>query len=279
MQKTLKKRVEYKAKGLHTGRETRLAFLPAPPDSGIRFKRIDLPGKPVIPAHIDFFREMPFMCSCVSNKDGVFVQLIEHLMACFHAFVIHNLIVELDNEEPPFEDGSASFPVSMILDAGIEEQNAPDRVVSVDKPLVYKKDDIELSAYPSDLFRVTFFASYPNPAVGDQSFSLEVTPESFMKEIAPARSFCFENDVEVMTKNDLLKGATEKSALVFGKEGLLNGALRFPDEPVRHKIMDIIGDLYLLGAPVHAHITANKSGHFSHARFVKKWKGEIENHE
>lgn len=256
-----------------------MTFLPAPSDTGIRFRRTDLKNKPEIPAHIDSFRMMPFMCSCVSIQDNVFVQLIEHLMACFHAFGIHNLVVELDNEEPPFEDGSALFPTSMILEAGIEEQNAPDRFIQVDKPLIYKKDDIEISAYPSDAFRVTFFASYTNPAVGDQSFSIEVTPESFEKEIAPARSFCFESDVELMVKNGLLKGATEESALVFGKDGLLNGVLRFPDEPVRHKIMDIIGDLYLLGAPVYAHVTAFKSGHFSHAQFVKKMKGERKNYE
>lgn len=268
--------MEFNAKGLHTGKATHMVFLPAPPDTGILFKRVDLPGKPLIPAHIDFFREMTFMCSCVANGSGAFVQLIEHLMASFHAFGIHNLIVELDNVEPPFEDGSASFLVSMLREAGVEEQNAPDKIISIDKPLVYKQDDIELTVYPSDTFRVTFFASYPNPVVGNQSFSLEVTPESFMKEIAPARSFCFEDDVREMKKYGLLKGATEKSALVFGQKELLNADLLFPDEPVRHKVMDLIGDLYLLGAPVRGNVTANKSGHFSHARFIKKWKIERE---
>ncbi|MBN1902311.1 UDP-3-O-[3-hydroxymyristoyl] N-acetylglucosamine deacetylase [Candidatus Sumerlaeota bacterium] len=279
MQRTIKKKVEYKSKGLHTGKDTHLAFLPAPPDSGVLFRRVDLPGNPVIPAQIDFFREMPFMCSCVSTENGAFVQLIEHLLACFHAFGVHNLIVELDNVEPPFEDGSASFIVSLIQEAGVQDQDAPEKVMALDKPLVYKKDDIELTAFPSDSFRVTFFASYPNPVVGNQSFSLEVTPESFLEEIAPARTFCFENDVELMIRNGLLKGADENSALVFGEQGLLRGTLRFPDEPVRHKIMDVIGDLYLLGAPVRAHVTAKKSGHFSHALFVKKWIMEMNSYE
>ena len=277
MQRTISKEVEFIGTGLHTGKRTRLVLRPAPPETGICFRRMDLPGKPEIPGRVEFFQPLPIMCSCLSHSNGARILLVEHLMACLNAFGIDNMIVELDNEEPPFEDGSAQFFVSMILDAGIAKQNAPDRIVEIRKPLILKEGDVELTAFPSDSLRVTFFASYPHPLVGVQSFSVEVTPENFMEEIAPARTFCFERDVENMMNQDLLQGATENSALVFLSSGLLKGSLQFPEEPARHKIMDLIGDLYLLGAALHAHVTAVKSGHNSHARFVKKIREEMKN--
>ena len=278
MQRTIRQEVEFTGIGLHTGKTTRLVLRPAPPDTGIRFRRVDLPGKPEIPARVEFFQPLPIMCSCLSHSKGIRILLVEHLMACLNAFGIDNMIAELDNEEPPFEDGSAQFYVSMILEAGIARQNVPDRIVNLSKPLILKEGDVELTAFPSESLRVTFFASYPHPLIGAQSFSLEVSPENFMEEIAPARTFCFERDVELMLNQGLLRGATEDSALVFSSSGLLKGCLQFPEEPVRHKIMDLIGDLYLLGAPLHAHITAVKSGHGSHARFVQKIREEM-NHE
>jgi len=274
MQTTIKRKVEYRGKGLHTGKPTHMVFLPAPPNTGICFCRADIPGKPVIPAKVEYFHKMPFMCSCISDSNGTHIQLIEHLMAAFHSFHLDNLIVELDNEEPPFEDGSARFIGAMINQAGLKSQEAPDRTVRLEKPIIFKEGDVELTAFPSESLRVSCFVSYSNPIVGDQWYSLKVTSESFMKEIAPARTFCFEEDVKLMFDQNLLKGAGENSALVFGKQGLLQGSLNFPDEPVRHKILDLIGDLYLLGAPLLAHITAVKSGHFSHARFVNKIKKE-----
>ena len=269
MQSTISQSVEYKGVGLHTGKATRMVFHPAPPGTGILFRRVDLAGKPEIPADVDHFQELPVMCACVAANNGAQIQLIEHLMASLNAFGIHNLVIELDNAEPPFENGSAEFLVSMIKEAGIESQEAPDRTVVISTPIVFKEGEVELVALPSRSFRVTFFASYENPHVGTQSYSLEVTPESFQEEIAMARTFCFESDVNLMMDQGLLLGASEDSALVFGEAGLLNGTLLFPDEPVRHKVMDLIGDLYLLGAPLRAHVTAVRSGHHSHARFVK----------
>ncbi len=269
MQKTIRKHVEFTGAGLHTGKKTHLIFLPARPDSGIRFRRIDLPGTPEVPARIEYFKKLPIMCSCVANSNGAHVQLIEHIMACLNAFGIDNLIIEIDNKEPPFEDGSARFIVSMIEDAGLTEQGTPRRPIEIKTPLSFKEGEVELTAFPSKRFRATFFASYPHPMVGTQAYSLDVTPESFKAEIASAQTFCFEKDVEAMEAQGLLRGASEKSALVFGDGGLLCGTLHSPDEPVRHKLLDLIGDLYLLGAPLLAHITASRSGHFSHAEFVK----------
>ena len=276
MQKTIRKRVDFMGTGLHTGKKTHLAFLPARTDSGIRFRRVDLPGQPEVPARIEFFKRLPVMCTCVANSNGAHVQLIEHIMACLNAFEIDNLIIEIDNKEPPFEDGSARFIVSMIEEAGLAEQGTPCRPIEIKTPLIFKDGEVELTAFPSKSFRATFFASYPHPMVGTQAYSLEVTPDAFKAEIASARTFCFESDVERMEAQGLLRGATEESALVFGEGGLLCGTLQFPDEPVRHKLLDLIGDLYLAGAPILAHITASRSGHFSHAEFVKLIRRETQ---
>jgi len=269
MQQTIQKQVEIKGTALHNGKPSRMVFLPAPPGTGILFRRVDLPGKPRIPARVDYFKELPIMCSCVGNENGAMVRIIEHLMACLNAFRIDNLMIEIDNEEIPFMEGDAAFLLRLVKEAGIKVQNAPREPVRIKAPIVFKENGVEMTACPSDVLRVTFFASYPNPHVGSQSLTLEVTPESFASEIAAARTFCFESDVEEMLRHGLLRGATENSALVYGEKGLLNGSLRFPDEPVRHKIMDLIGDLYLLGAPLLAHVTAFRSGHIAHARFIK----------
>lgn len=274
-QKTIKKAVECKGIGLHTGKQTRMVFQPAPPNVGIRFRRVDLPGKPEIPARYDHFIETPIMCSTV-GRNGAQVRLIEHLMSALCAFEIDNLVMEIDNEEPPFDDGSAMMFASLLKETGIEKQNEPRKFITLSQPVVYKDGEIEMTAFPADSFRVTFFASYPHPLIGNQSYSLEVTKESFNKELASARTFCFEKDIKNMMDWGLLKGATENSSLVFGDKGLLWGKLNHPDDPVRHKLVDLIGDLYLLGAPLKAHVTASRSGHNSHARFVKLIRKEIE---
>ncbi len=268
MQKTTGKTVEFQGPGLHSGKMTLLRLIPAAPDSGIRFKRSDLQGSPEIPARVEYFRKMPFMCSALT-ADGASVQLIEHIMAALAAYGVDNLVVELDNEEPPFEDGSSMFISDMLEDAGLVEQGRPRQVMCLSRPVSYTNGEIEISAVPSDVPRLTFFAHYNHPMIGEQSFTIVPDIETFRSLLAPARTFCFEQDVNRMNAAGLLKGASEQSALVFGKEGLLNGSLLFPDEPVRHKMLDLMGDLYLLGAPLLAHVTAVKSGHESHAEFVK----------
>lgn len=274
-QRTIKRRVEYRGVGLHSGRETHLAFLPAPPDAGIIFRRTDIAGAPEIPAQVEYFIETPIMCSTV-GIGNVEVRLIEHIMATLCAFGIDNLLIEIDNDEPPFEDGSALPFVSLLREAGCESQDTLRRPLRLNEPLVYKEGEVEMTAFPAANFRVTFFVSYPHPMIGNQAYSMDVTPESFVREIASARTFCFEQDVQNMMVSGLLKGASENSSLVFGDRGLLLGKLQCPDEPVRHKVMDLIGDLYLLGAPLMAHVTANRSGHNAHARFMKLIGKELE---
>ena len=274
-QKTIKKITEYKGIGLHTNKQTRMVFQPAPPNSGIRFRRVDSPGKPEIPARYDHYIETPIMCSTV-GRNGAQVRLIEHLMSVLCAFEIDNLVIEIDNEEPPFDDGSAMMFVSLIKEAGIEKQKEPRRFITLSHPVVYKDGGVEMTAFPADSFRATFFASYPHPLIGNQSFTLEVTKENFIKELASAQTFCFEKDVKNMLDWGLLKGGTIKSSLVFGEKGLVCGKMNHPDDPARHKLLDLIGDLYLLGAPLKAHVTASRSGHNSHARFVKLIRKEIE---
>ena len=274
MQNTIEQMTEYRGSGLHTGKDCVIRLLPAKPGAGVVFRRVDLPGKPEVPATVDFFEESPVMCSGVIHENGARVRLIEHIMACLHAMKIDNILIEMDLEEPPFEDGSAEYFLNLLKKAGIKQQDAPEKLIKLHEPVLYREDGVEITAFPSSSFRVTFFAEYPHPLVGSQSFSLEVTPESFTREVARAQTFCFEHDVQAMKKHGLLLGATEESSLVYGKEGLINGRARYPDEPVRHKVLDLIGDLYLLGAQLSAHVTARKSGHRTHARFVKKIRKE-----
>ena len=273
MQKTIQEIASFTGTGLHSGSESVITFIPAEPDTGIIFRRSDLPRKPEISCVAENFADLPVMCTCIRREDAS-VQVIEHILAPLNAYGINNLVIEMNNTEPPFEEGSSAYVVDMIEKAGILEQDAPDRALEIEKPVVFRNGDVELTAFPSESLRVTFFAHYDHPLIGSQSFTMEVTPENFKEEVSRARTFCFQNDVDQMLVAGLLKGASENSALVYGREGLVNGYLHYPDEPVRHKTLDLIGDLALLGRPLKAHVTAWRSGHQAHALFVKKIRKE-----
>lgn len=273
MQRTLREKISFSGVGLHSGHQSIITFIPADKDAGIRFRRTDLPDKPEILSVADNFTELPVMCTCIQHSKAS-VKVIEHILAPLNAFGIDNLIIEMDSEEPPFEDGSSAYVVDMIETAGIREQDAPDRTLKLDHPVIFRNGDVELTAYPSETFRVTFFAFYDHPLIGAQSFTLEVNPIEFKEKVARARTFCFQHDVDQMLGAKLLKGASENSALVYGDKNLINGSLIYEDEPVRHKTLDLIGDLALLGRPLKAHVTAWRSGHQAHARFVKKIRKE-----
>ncbi|MCD6386253.1 UDP-3-O-[3-hydroxymyristoyl] N-acetylglucosamine deacetylase [Candidatus Sumerlaeota bacterium] len=265
---------------VHTGRRTRITFLPAPPGSGIRFRRVDVQGQPEIPATINnVVLDESYRRTTLSAPNGVYVHTVEHLLSAIYAMEVDNLVIEIDGDEVPFTDGSALPYAEMLISAGIVSQPQEREVLAVDRPVLYKeKPDISVTALPWEEFAITFFVDYPNPIVGKQALHLSITPEIFLKEIAPARTYVFKSDLEEIHSLGLAKGGDLDRAIVIDEDKILNNEpLRFKDEIVRHKILDILGDLALIGKHIKAHIIGKKSGHRAHLHFVKKLKETLHN--
>jgi UDP-3-O-[3-hydroxymyristoyl] N-acetylglucosamine deacetylase/3-hydroxyacyl-[acyl-carrier-protein] dehydratase len=302
MQRTIKKPASYSGVGLHTGNQTTVTFMPAPAGSGIVFVRTDLPGAPEIPADIDHVADIAR--GTTLKKGEAKVHTVEHILAALAGLELDNLRVNLDSSEPPVGDGSASPFVEVILAAGIEEQDSPKDYLEIDTPLFYseKEKGIDLVVVPSDDLRITFMVDYRNPALGTQYTSLVSLEKEFVEEFAPARTFCFFHELEQLYQEGLAKGGNIRNALVIcdedhcdakidklktmygvkekifvGKTGLLNDVpLRFPNEPCRHKALDLLGDLYLLGVPIKGHVLAARSGHAANVALVKKLREQYE---
>lgn len=302
MQRTIKKPASYSGVGLHTGNQTTVTFMPAPAGSGIVFVRTDLPGAPEIPADIDHVADIAR--GTTLKKGEAKVHTVEHILAALAGLELDNLRIMLDSSEPPVGDGSASPFVEVILAVGIEEQDSPKDYLEIDTPLFYseKEKGIDLVVVPSDDLRITFMVDYRNPALGTQYTSLVSLEKEFVEEFAPARTFCFFHELEQLYKEGLAKGGNIRNALVIcdedhcdakidklktmygvkekifvGKTGLLNDVpLRFPNEPCRHKALDLLGDLYLLGVPIKGHVLAARSGHAANVALVKKLREHYE---
>lgn len=274
-QKTIAKEACFSGIGLHTGNLTTITFKPAPPNSGITFYRVDLPNKPAVKADIDHVVDVSRGTTIGVN--GVKVHTVEHVLAAIAGLGIDNLNIEVDANETPVGDGSA-VPFMMTLKrAGIVEQDAPRQCIEITHPVYYKNDDVTLSVLPSDDLRITMTIAYNHVAVGTQYASFRITPETFEREIAPARTFCFLRDVKMLQDQGLIRGGSLENAVVIGDEAILNDGLRFPDEFVRHKILDLLGDMYLLGKPVRGHVIGVKSGHAMHVMFSKQIKRSLLN--
>ncbi len=261
---------------MHTGDEVELCFKPAPPDNGVRFLRTDL-GEPVeIPAAVtSVAQEKPAHRSTSLQKGDVFIYTVEHVLAACYGLQIDNLTIEISSSEPPEpEDGGCEFFVRPLKDAGIVHQGVPCRELEIDRPILYRNGDVEIIGVPDSAFRVSFTAVYENRHIGTQHATYELTPEVFEKELSPARTFILKADAQALRDRGLIKGGSLKNAIVFDEDGVVNDQpLRFPDECVRHKTLDLIGDLSLLGVPIRGHIHAVKSGHMSNIEFVRElWK-------
>ncbi|UCD56678.1 MAG: bifunctional UDP-3-O-[3-hydroxymyristoyl] N-acetylglucosamine deacetylase/3-hydroxyacyl-ACP dehydratase [Candidatus Hydrogenedentota bacterium] len=267
-QKTIEKAASFSGIGLHTGNETTITFKPAPPDTGAVFIRADLPDRPHIKADVDHVTDVSR--GTTIGLDGVKVLTIEHVLAAFAGLGIDNIFAEIDTSEAPVGDGSALPFVNALMEAGIAEQDRPKREVKVTEPVAYERDDVMLLALPSDRLRLSYTIEYGHRALGSQFRSFVVDPAPFTREIAPARTFCFLHDVEQLKALGLIKGGSLENAVVIGDEDILNDALRFDDEFVRHKVLDLLGDLVLLGGELVAHVVAIKAGHASHVEFVKR---------
>ncbi len=278
-QKTIAKEITVSGIGLHTGNITNLTFRPAPVDFGIKFVRTDLPDKPVIPALCENVLGV-IRGTTIGIKDNIVVYTIEHLLASLYGLGIDNIEILLDNNEPPVFDGSAYPFVELLTKAGIVEQDKPKNYLVIDKPIKYsaidKNNTVEICAYPCDELKIEYQIVYEHPLVGTQQIELKITSENFIKEISHSRTFCFDYEIEALKSRGLAKGGGLENTLVIGINRIHNKEkLRYQDEFVRHKLLDLLGDLYLLGRPLKAHIIAKRSGHKHNINFVNLIKKEM----
>jgi UDP-3-O-[3-hydroxymyristoyl] N-acetylglucosamine deacetylase len=266
-QRTLRRQVSCAGIGLHSGNKVNLSLKPAPADSGIRFRRIDLGGEDV-PARVDHLAGIQLATALARNE--VSVETVEHLLAALVSLNVDNVIVELSSPEVPIMDGSAAAFVYLVHEAGVKRLPAPRKYLKIVRPIAISRGDKRIALYPSDHFKVTYSVSYDHPLLRHQSLTLRITEESFVEEIAPARTFTFLKDVETLRQNGLALGGSLENAIVLGETGVLNNALRFEDEFVRHKILDAIGDLALVGHSVIGHLVAHRAGHALHTEFAAR---------
>lgn len=256
-QQTIKQAVSYQGIGLHSGEPVTMVFKPAPDNTGIVFVRTDVEGMPSVRAHIDNVTNT-MRATTLENGDAK-VFTVEHVLAAFSAMNIDNCYIEMDSPEPPVGDGSSAVFVDLILQAGIQEQNSLRQVYKVKKSHTIYDGHRFILIVPYDGYRVTFTSVNPHPLLGTQQCDFDVTPEYFKENISAARTIGFVKELEQLQAMGLAKGGNTDNALVYDDETCLS-VPRFDDELVRHKALDVIGDLYLLG-PVEGHVIALKSSH------------------
>ena len=256
-QSTLAREVAYSGIGLHSGREVKVRFLPAPADTGILFERIDLPGRPRVPAQAACVTQTMRATTLEAGDAKVFT--VEHILAAFSAMDIDNCLIEIDSLEPPVADGSALPFLELLAEAGRCEQEALRSVYCIKETLIVREEKRFISILPYNGFRITFTSVNPHKAIGIQFADVEITKELFWQEIAPARTIGFVHEIEALQAQGLALGGSMENAAVYDENGAVN-VLRFADELVRHKVLDVVGDLALAG-PIKGHVVAVSSGH------------------
>jgi UDP-3-O-[3-hydroxymyristoyl] N-acetylglucosamine deacetylase len=266
-QTTLTIPVEIEGTGLHTAVHCRLRLLPAPADTGIVFRRTDLDNFE-IEAHVRNVARVSYATSLM--KQSVLLSTTEHLLAALYSCGIDNVYVELDALELPILDGSSKPFIDLLAQAGTRKLRRRRRYIRVLKPLEFNDGDRRIGIYPASEFRVHCFVDYNHPAIGPQEVEMSVDRESFSRELAAARTFGFVKDFAQLQEMGLIRGGSLANALVLDDTSLLNGPVRFPDEYGRHKALDLIGDLALVGRPLQARIVAHKAGHALHTQLVTR---------
>ncbi|MEX2115454.1 MAG: bifunctional UDP-3-O-[3-hydroxymyristoyl] N-acetylglucosamine deacetylase/3-hydroxyacyl-ACP dehydratase [Bacteroidota bacterium] len=295
-QRTIKNPVSLNGVGLHTGVTTTMTFKPAPENYGIRFRRVDLGGSPEIPADVDHVVDVARGTTLAVGEARVYTT--EHVLAAIVGLQVDNIIIEIDNVEPPIADGSAKPFVDMLLQAGFEEQDQPKDYLVIDQTIHYQNEEkgVDIVALPTDDFRISVVIDYNNPALGSQHTGLFNLEKEFVSEFSSARTFCFLHEVEALRSQGLIKGGNLDNAIVIvdrevtesemkrlahklgidhsvilGTSGTLNNKkLHYRNEPARHKLLDLIGDLALIGVPLKAQILAARPGHASNVEFARK---------
>lgn len=266
-QRTVAKRVSCTGVGLHSGKPATLTLAPAPSDAGITFVRMDVGVE--IPARREFVVDTMLSTSIGNGKTRI--ATVEHVMAALHGMGIDNCRIEVDGPEVPILDGSAAPFACLIHEAGIRLLPSGKRYLLVERPVEVRDGDKFARLDPSDGFSVDFTADFDHPLITNQSFRMALTDRSFEREVARARTFCFLKDIERMQAMGLARGGSLENAIVVDEFSILNPeGLRFPDEFARHKVLDAVGDLALLGLPVVGHLTARKSGHALNQALVRK---------
>ena len=265
-QHTIGKDVTYKGLGLHSGMPVTMTMHPAAPGTGIIFKRSDLPGGPEVPAQSRYITNTLRATTLEKGEAKVFT--VEHVLSALYALQIDNCVIEMDSPEPPVGDGSAKTFCDMVEEAGVETQDEMIPILTLDTSAAVYEDNKFITALPYDGLRITFTSINPHPLLGTQMRDVVIDHDSYMKEIAPARTIGFTWELEAMRKMGLGKGGTLENAVVYSETECLS-QLRFPDELVRHKILDILGDISLVG-PLHAHIIAVLGSHKLNAELSEK---------
>jgi UDP-3-O-[3-hydroxymyristoyl] N-acetylglucosamine deacetylase len=267
IQRTLRRPISCVGIGLHSGNKVTLSLKPAAADFGIRFRRTDI-GHLEVPATVHNLAGIQLATGLA--REEVSVETVEHLLAALVSMGVDNVIVELSSPEVPIMDGSAAPFIYLIQEAGVKRLQTARKYLKIIRPISISRGDKRIALYPSDHFKVTYSVSYDHPLLRHQSRTIRVTEETFIEDIAPARTFTFLKDVEMLRQNGLALGGSLENAIVLGETGVLNNALRFEDEFVRHKILDAIGDLALVGYPVIGHLVAHRAGHALHTEFAAK---------
>ena len=298
-QRTLQKEVSLLGTGLHTGKECMITFKPAPVNYGYRFIRTDIENSPEIPALID--NVVDVLRGTTIGLDGVKVHTTEHVLGALYGLLIDNCRIELSGPEPPVMDGSSYPFAKALIEAGFKEQEEPKNYLVIDETIEYHdaENSVDIVALPLDDFRITVMVDYKNPALGSQHSGLFNLETEFLKDFSPCRTFCFLSEVEALANQGIIKGGDidnaiviidktmqkeeldslgkklgiESEHLLLGENGILNNReLRFKNEPARHKLLDLLGDIALLGMPIKAQVLAARPGHASNVEFVKQLK-------
>jgi UDP-3-O-[3-hydroxymyristoyl] N-acetylglucosamine deacetylase len=266
-EQTIHAPAECRGIGLHSGAPARLRILPARAGTGIVFRRTDLDDFEIEAVSRNVAR-VSYATSLM--KQGVFISTTEHVLSAFIGCGIDNAIVELDNLELPILDGSARPFVDAIHKAGIRKQRRPRKYLRIRRELELREGDKFIAVYPADCYSVSYTINFPHPLIGKETFRVELSNGNYMREIAPARTFGSRQDEQAMRNMGLIRGASRENCIVLTRDGIENPPLRFADEFVRHKVLDLIGDLALLGRQILGNVVADRAGHAMHTALVSR---------
>jgi UDP-3-O-acyl N-acetylglucosamine deacetylase len=280
-QRTIRSQATISGIGLQTGKTVTLRLNPAPPSSGATFIRVDKPGAPSVKVSPSSLKESRRLLQRTVLKNGrAEVHTVEHLLASLSGLSIDNIDIEIDNIELPGLDGSAKEFVRVLREAGFQEQDAPRSYLEVQKPIVCANGKGTIQVLPDDRFKVEYYLDYNRPFLKEQWFDIELDSsedfaEFFASDVAPSRTFCLEEEAMMLLRAGLGKGADLSNTLVIGSNGPIDNEFRFANEPARHKLLDFLGDLYVLGRHIKGRVIAKKSGHKLNNKFVRRLEEEL----
>lgn len=271
-QRTLGATVSASGIALHTGNRVKITLKPAAPNTGIRFRRTDLPGQPEVQAHVS--NVVDTRRGTTISEGAASVHTVEHLLAAANALGLDNALVEMAGPEPPVGDGSSVIFVELLKEAGLVEQDAPRAYITLDHPYWYSNGETHVVALPDSVFRLSCSVKYNATILDCQYLSLEVNEDNFLNQLQKARTFCLFHEIEFLIRNNLIRGGSLDNAVVIKGDAILSkDGLRYPDEFVRHKTLDMVGDLFLLGARLKAHVIGIKPGHPANVELARRIAG------